>query len=71
MKWFTFQGIMLRTANNINITNEHLHSLLKLLPMFMIMLCYDDTIVQENIPDAVGIMLVNCGKTIGCSLYNK
>ena len=36
--------------------------------MFKIRIWYDKRIVHEQVPDDLGIMYINCGKTIGCSL---
>ena len=32
---------------------------------------YDETIDNEDVPETVGIMCINCGKRIGCSLENQ
>ena len=68
---FPFEGIILHTSNNINSPAEHLQALLKLLSMFKLRFWHDDIIAQENVSDAVVIMCINCGKTIGCLLDNK
>ena len=68
MQWFPFQGNMLHTENNINSTEEHLQSLLKLFSMLNIRIWYDESIVHYDVPDFVGIMFINCLKTIGCLL---
>ena len=39
--------------------------------MFKISIIYDDTIDDEDVPEAVGIMCIDCGKSIGCSLDNQ
>ena len=39
--------------------------------MFKINIIYDDTIDRKDVPEAVGIMCINCGKNIGCSLDNQ
>ena len=31
---------------------------------------HDETITNKDVPEDVGIMLMNCGKIIGCLLYN-
>ena len=66
MKWFPFQGIMLHSADNIQCPEEHLKSLLKVFSMFNINIIYDETIDKEDVPEAVGIIFINCGKSIGC-----
>ena len=71
IQWFLYQSIILNTSNCINRPDEHFQSLLKVLLMFKIRIWYYDAIVQENVPDAVGIICINCGKTIGCLLYNQ
>ena len=32
--------------------------------MFKIIIIYDDTIDYEDVPEAVGIMCINCGKIL-------
>ena len=64
MKWFPFQGIMLHATDNIECPAEHLIYLLKLFSMFKIRIIYDDTIDNKDVPEAVGIMCLNCGKTL-------
>ena len=71
MQWFPLQGIMLHTENNINIPEQNLQSLLNLFSMFKFRIWYDETIVKENSPNDVGILCINCGKTIVCLLDNK
>ena len=71
MKWFPFQGIMFHAANNIECQAEHFRYLLKLFSMFKIRIIYDETIDNEDVPEAVGIMFFNCGKNIGCLLDNQ
>ena len=39
--------------------------------MFNISTFYDVTIVIEDVPEYVGIMYINCGKTIGYLLNNQ
>ena len=39
--------------------------------MLKLIFWYDETIVQEKFPDTVGIMYINFGKTIGCTLENQ
>ena len=39
--------------------------------MFNIRIIYDETIDNEDVPEAVGIMFFNCGKNIGCLLDNQ
>ena len=39
--------------------------------MFNISICYDESIVHEDVPYAVGIVCINRGKKIGCSLDNQ
>ena len=62
MKWFTFQGIILHAADNIDCTEEHLKWLLKVFLVFKTIIIYDDTIDDEDISDAVEIMCINCEK---------
>ena len=71
MQWFPFQGIMLHTENNINSPDDNLKSLLKVFSIFKLIIWYDKTIVQENVPYYVGILCTNFGKTIGCLLENQ
>ena len=71
MQWFPFQGVMVHTSNHINSMSENLQLLSKLFSIFKIRIWYYETIVAENVLDAVGITWINCGKTIGCSLENK
>ena len=71
MKWFPFRTIMLHTENYINSPEEHFQSLFKLFSMFKLMIWYYETISTKLFPDHVGIMCINCGKTIGCLLYNQ
>ena len=61
-----FQGIILHAADNIERPSEHLKLLLKLFAMFKIRIIYDNTIGNEDVPEAVGIMCINCGNNIGC-----
>ena len=70
MKWFPFQVIMLHAADNIQCPAEHLKLLLKVLSIFKIKIIYDEIIDNKDIPEAVGIMCINCGNIIGCLLYN-
>ena len=70
-KWFYFQGIMLHASYNIECPEEHLKCLLKLFLMFKIRIIYDETIDNKDVPEAVGIICTNCGKSIGCSLDNQ
>ena len=62
---------MLHASDKIRSPAEHLKSLLKLFPMFKTRIWYDESIGNEDIPEAVGIMRINCGKSIGCSLDNQ
>ena len=73
MKWFLLRGIMLHAADNIECPEDHLKLLLKVFSMFKIMVIYDETIYiyNKDVPESVGIMCINCGKIIGCSLYNQ
>ena len=66
MQWFTLQGIMFHTDNNIRSPADHLQSLLKVFLMFKIWIWYDDIIVHEDVPYSVEIMCINCGKKNGC-----
>ena len=71
VQWFTFQSIVLHTANIINSPEDHLKSLLKVFSMFMIRIWYDETMYNKNYPYAIGIKCINFGKTIVCLLDNK
>ena len=71
MKWFPFQGIMLHATDNIECPSEHLKVLLKLFSIFKIKILYDETIDNEDVPEAVRIMYINCRRIIGCLLDNK
>ena len=57
MKWFNFQGIMLYAADNVEFPVEHLKPLLKIFSMFKINIIYDETIDNEDVPEAVGIIM--------------
>ena len=61
-----FQYIMLYTSDKIEFTAEHLKSLLKVLSMLNISIIYYETIDNEDVPEAVGIMCINFGKIIDC-----
>ena len=39
--------------------------------MFKIRDIYDETIDNGDVPEAVGVMCINCRKIIGCSLDNQ
>ena len=39
--------------------------------MFKVNIIYDETIGNKYVPDAAGIMCINCGKRIHCSLDNQ
>ena len=71
MKWFPFRGIIFHAADNIECPAEYLKSLLKVFSMFKIKIIYDETIYNKDVPEAVGIMFINCVKVIGCLLYNQ
>ena len=58
MKWFSFRGIMLHSADNIECPEENLKFLLKLLSMFKIRIIYNKTIDNKVVPKAVGIMYI-------------
>ena len=62
---------MLRASDKIKSPAEHLKSLLKLFSMFKIRIWYDERIGNEDVPEAVGIMRINCGKIIVFSLDNQ
>ena len=62
MKWFTFQIIMLHAADNIECPAEIFIFLFKLFSMFKTKIIYDETIDNEDVPKAVEIMCINCGK---------
>ena len=69
--WFPFQGIIFHTADKFKPQPDHLQSLLKIFSMFKIKICWDDTTGLEAYTEAVGIMYINCGKSIVCLLENK
>ena len=62
---------MFHTENNIETPAGNFQSLLKLFSIFKINIWYDETIVEENVTDTVGIMCINSGKIIGCLLDNQ
>ena len=62
---------MLHAADNIECPEEHLKLLLKVFSMFNIKIIYHETIDKKDVPEAVGIMCINCGKLIGCLLDNQ
>ena len=62
MKWLPFQDIIVYVAYNIECPAEHLKILLKVLSMLKIKIIYDETIDNEDVPKAVEIMCINCGK---------
>ena len=62
---------MLHAADNIECPEEHLKSLLKVFLMFKINIIYDETIDNEDVPEDVVIMCINCGKSVGCLLCNQ
>ena len=66
MKWLPFHGIMLHSVDNIECPAEHLKYSLKVFSMFNIKIIYDETIDNEDVLEAVGIICINCGKIIGC-----
>ena len=70
MKWFPFQGIMLHVVDNIECPSENL-IFFKAFSIFNIRIIYDDTIDNKDVPEAVGIMYTNCGKSISCSLESQ
>ena len=39
--------------------------------MFKIRIWYDEIIGHEDVSEAFGIMCIDCGKNIGCSLDNQ
>ena len=71
IQWFTFQSIVLHRENHSNSSTDHLQSLFKLFSMFKISIWYDNSIVCKDVPDAVGIMCINYGKTICCEIYKR
>ena len=71
MKQFPFRGIMLHAEDNIECTEEHLKSLLKVFSLFNIRIAYNQIIDNEDVSEAVGIMCINCGEIIGCQLHNQ
>ena len=66
MKWFPFEGIILHTEDNIECPAEHLKQLLKVFSMFKIKIIYDETIDIKDVSEFIGIIYINCGKSIGC-----
>ena len=62
---------MFHKENIINIPEEHLQLLSKVLSISKIRICYDDTIVTNNVTDAVGIQLIDSRKTSVCLLDNQ
>ena len=62
MKQFTFQGIMLHAADNIECPADHLKSFLKLFSMLNMNIIYDETIDNKYVPEDVVIMCINCEK---------
>ena len=68
----SFSGyFVVHTADNIECPAEHLKSLLKLFSILKIKIIYDETIDNEYVPEAVGIIYIKCVKIIGCSLDNQ
>ena len=67
----TFHDVMLYAADIIESAEEHLKFLLKLLSILYIIIIYDYTIANEDVPEAVGIMCINRGNIISCFLDNK
>ena len=57
---------MLHAADNIECPEDHLKLLLKLFSMFNIKIIYDEFIDNKDVPEAVGIIFINCGKIVGC-----
>ena len=55
---------MLHAADNNKGLEDHLQTLLKLFYMFKIRIWYDERIVYEVVPYAVGIMCINCVKLL-------
>ena len=64
MQWFNFQGIMLHAEDNIECTEEHLKSLLKVFSMFNINIIYYETIDDKDVPEGFGIICINCVKLL-------
>ena len=64
MKWFHFQSIMSNAADIIECPAEHLKLLLKALSIFKTRIIYDENIDNYDVPEAVGIMCINCGKVL-------
>ena len=62
---------MLHAEDNIECPADHLKYLLKVFSIFKIKIIYDENIDNEDVPEAVGIMYINYGKSIGCSLDNQ
>ena len=71
MKWFPFKSIMWYESDNIECPADNLNSLLKLFSMFNIKIIYDETINNKYVPEDVGIMCINFGKSISCFLDNQ
>ena len=68
---YIYPNIMLHTVDNIKIPEDNLQSLLKLFSIFNIRIWYYESIFHEDVLDSVGIICINCGKTVGCLLYNQ
>ena len=59
----SFSRYYIAYKNNIKSPADNLQSLLKVFSMFKIW--YDESIVHEYVPNAVGVMCINFGKNIG------
>ena len=68
IQWFNFQVIMLYIENIMNRNVDIYIFCLKVSSMFNIKIWYDERIFHKISPDDVGIMYINCGKVIFCSL---
>ena len=53
-----------------NAFNRAFKFLLKVFSMFNIKIIYDETIYDKDVTEAVGIMCISFGKSIGCFLDN-
>ena len=61
----------MHAADRIEYPADNLKLLLKVFSMFKITIMYDETIDNEDDPEAVEIMCIHCGKFIGCLLENQ
>ena len=59
---------MMHTQNNMKGLADLKQSLLKVFSIFDIGIWHYNSTVHKNVSDDMGIMWINCGKTIGCTL---